>query len=46
VRLAVDRLETARRDVRIDLRRRQALVTEELLDDPQVRAAVEQVGGE
>ena len=36
----------AGRDVRVDLRRREALVAEQLLDDPQVRAAVEQMGRE
>ena len=35
-----------RRDVRVDLGRRQAAVPEQLLDDPQVRPAVEEVGGE
>ena len=35
--------EARRRDVGVDLRRREALVAEQLLDDPQVRAAVEQV---
>ena len=35
-----------RRDVGVDLGRRQALVAEQLLDDPQVRAAVEEVGRE
>src|SRR5690606_12193220 len=32
--------------VRVDLRRRQVLVTEELLDEAQVRAAIEEVGRE
>ena len=40
---AVGGPEAGRRDVRVDLRRREALVAEQLLDDAQVRAAVEQV---
>ena len=44
--VAVGRLKAARRDVRIDLRRREARVAEQLLHDPKVRAAVEQVGRE
>jgi hypothetical protein len=32
--------------MRVDLRGRQVLVTEQLLDDPKIRPAVEQVGGE
>ena len=35
-----------RRDMGVDLGRREALVAEQLLDDPQVGAAVEQVGRE
>ena len=44
--VAVGRAEPGRRDVRVDLRRREALVAEQLLDDAQVGAAVEQVGRE
>ena len=43
VRLPIGRPEPRRRHVGVDLRRREALVTEQLLDDAQVRAAVEQV---
>ena len=43
---SVDAAQAARRDVRVDLRRRQVGVAEELLDDPQVGAAVEEVRGE
>src|SRR5258706_11462263 len=38
--------QPGRRDVGVDLRRRQALMAEQLLDDAEVRAALEQVGGE
>ena len=38
--------QPGRRDVGVDLRRREALVAQQLLHDPQVRAAVEQVGRE
>ena len=41
--LPIGGLEAAGRDVRVDLGRRQALVAEQLLDDAQVGAAVEQV---
>ena len=40
---AVGRPEAARRDVGVDLRCREALVAEKLLDDPQVGAAVEEM---
>ena len=38
-------LESRLRDVRIDLGRREALVTEQLLDDAEVGATFEEVGG-
>src|SRR5947207_5767910 len=44
--LPIGGLEASRRHVRVDLRRREVLVTEELLDDAQVGAAVEQMRGE
>src|SRR5256885_16685249 len=40
---AIRRAEAGRRHVRIDLGRREALVAEQLLDDAQVRAALEEV---
>ena len=43
VRLPIGGLEPAGRDVGVDLGRREVLVAEQLLDDAQVRAAVEQV---
>ena len=44
--LPIGGLQAARRDVGVDLGRGQVLVAEQLLDDPQVGAAVEQVGRE
>ena len=46
VRGLVRGAEASRRHVRVDLRRGQALVPEQLLDDAQVRPAVEEVRGE
>ena len=46
VRAGVGGPEAGRRDVRVDLGRGQARVAQQLLDDPQVGAAVEQVRGE
>src|SRR2546423_4823380 len=43
---AVGRLEASRRNVRVHLGRRQALVAKQLLHDPQVGAAVEQMSRE
>jgi hypothetical protein len=45
VGLAVDLLETRFRDVRVELRGREALVTEQFLHDAQIRAALEQMRG-
>ena len=42
----VNLLQPAGRDVRVDLRRREASVTQEFLDGPQVGPALEHVGGE
>src|SRR5688572_32947764 len=42
----VDRAHALFEHVRVDLRRRQIGVTEHHLDRPEVRAALEQVGGE
>ena len=44
--LTVCAAQTRRRDVRVDLRRAQAGVAEQLLDDAQVGAALEQMAGE
>src|SRR6476619_8175107 len=41
--VAIGGCEAPRRDVRIDLGRRQVLVTEQLLDDAQVGATVEEM---
>ena len=46
VRLPIGGPQPGRRDVRVDLGRGEALVAEQLLDDPQVRAALEEVGRE
>src|ERR1019366_6560204 len=46
VRRAVDALQALLGHVRVDLRRRQAGMAQQLLDDTQVRAALEQVRGE
>lgn len=43
--IAVDFFQTIDADVRVDLGTGEAFVTEEFLDDPEVGAAVEQVGG-
>src|SRR6478672_12019938 len=43
---AVGGPEARRRDVGVDLRRREALVPEELLDDAEIGAAFEKMGGE
>src|SRR5664280_703437 len=45
VGLAVDLLESRFRDVRVELRGREALVTEQFLHDAQIRAALEQMRG-
>jgi len=42
----VDFLESPGGDVRVDLRGREAAVAQEFLDGPQVRPALEHVGGE
>ena len=46
MKLAVHRLEPLLVDVGVNLRGRDVGVAEHLLDDPQVRAIAEQVGGE
>ncbi len=46
MRLRVDAFEVIARDVRVDLRGCQAGVPQELLHDPEVGAAIEQVRGE
>ena len=38
--------QARRRDVGVDLRRREALVPEQLLDDAEIGAALEEVRGE
>ena len=43
VRLVVDLFEARPRDVGVDLRRGEVRVSEELLHEPQIRPAVEQV---
>ena len=43
--LAVDVLEAGLGDVGVNLGRRKAFVTQQLLDDPQVGAALEEVRG-
>src|SRR5215831_20847398 len=43
--LVVDRFEPGAVDVRVDLRRGQVRMSEHLLDRPQVRAALDEVGG-
>ena len=43
MRLAIDGPQTCRRDMRVDLGRREALVAEQLLHDAQIGAAIEQV---
>src|SRR5688572_32501468 len=44
--LFVDGLHAGRADVRVDLRRAEALVAEQFLNAADVGAAIEQVGGE
>ena len=46
MRLLVDRAETCRADMRIDLRRHEALVSEQLLNATDIGTSVEQVSGE
>ena len=45
VGLRVDRTEALDRHMRVDLSRREASVAQQLLNGPQVRAALEHVGG-
>jgi len=45
VGVAVHVLQSGLGDVGVDLSRREALVPEEFLDDPKVRAALDEVGG-